>query len=146
MLDNPIPLQDLIKDFQRAATVHHEVLGNDFKPIDDGFLIKDVLIMRDAQADAHTIIRVSVETIRRHGVLPRSVKTMGELRAGGSAASPHVVNLIPLIGAGFALATCLGAAATLAGARVLALVGPASTLALTRVLSGTTVFRYFGCG
>ena len=74
VLHHPVPLENLVEDLQRAAAIHHEVFGDDLEPIDDRLLAEDVLVVGNAQADAYTIVRVSVETIRGHGGLPLSVR------------------------------------------------------------------------
>ena len=128
------------------TAAEQEILRNDLKPIDNRLLIEDVLVlMLDAQANAHTILRVSVETIRQHGGFPLNVRFQKEPWASGHSASPRAVSTYLQLFAGFTLATGLGAAATLAGARVLALVGSTTALTLTGVLSSTTVLLHLGC-
>ena len=66
MLDDPVLLQDRIEHFQRTAAIDHEVLGDDFKPIDDRFLLEDMPIVRHAETDSDSVVRVAVERVCRH--------------------------------------------------------------------------------
>jgi hypothetical protein len=66
VLHNTVLLEDLVQDLQWPPTIHHVVFGDDFKPPDDGFALKDVVVMRDAQADSHSVIGERVEAVRGH--------------------------------------------------------------------------------
>src|SRR5262249_1655050 len=66
MLHDGITFQDLVQDVQRPAAFHHEVFRDDFKPVDNRFLFKNMLVMRDAQPDAYAVVLISVETICGH--------------------------------------------------------------------------------
>ena len=57
MLHDAVLLENLVEHVQRAAAIDHEVLGDDFEPVDDRLLFEDVLVVRDAQADARRRIR-----------------------------------------------------------------------------------------
>ena len=48
MLHDPILIEDLVEHLQRPATVDHVILGDDLKPVDEGLLGKNVLIVRNA--------------------------------------------------------------------------------------------------
>jgi len=67
VLHHAIPLQNLVEHMERAPAIYHEVFRDDFKPVNNRLLIKDVIVMRDAQANAYTIVCVPVKAIRRHG-------------------------------------------------------------------------------
>src|ERR1700758_627695 len=69
VLYDSVLLQDSIKDVERAAPVNHEVLRNDFEPVDDRLARQDVIVMRRAQPDADAIVGEIVESICGHFVL-----------------------------------------------------------------------------
>ncbi len=48
VLHDPILIEDVVEHLQRPSTVDHIVLGDDLKPVDDGLLGKNVLIVRNA--------------------------------------------------------------------------------------------------
>ncbi len=66
VLDDAVSFEDLVEEFERAATVDHVVLGDDFEPVDDGFFGEDVVVVRDAKADPYSVVAESVEAIGRH--------------------------------------------------------------------------------
>jgi hypothetical protein len=66
MLDDAVPVEDLVEHLQGSPAIDHIVLGDDLKPVDDGFLGKDVIVVGDAQAYPHAIIAKSIETIGWH--------------------------------------------------------------------------------
>src|ERR1700747_3650138 len=72
VLDHAVPLQNFVEGLERPPAVYHEVFRNDLEPANHGLLFKDVLVMRNAQADAHSVSRVSVEFVRRHALVKRS--------------------------------------------------------------------------
>ena len=47
----------------------HEIFRDDFKPVHHGFLLEDVLVVRDTQSNSHTIIGISIEAVCRHNNL-----------------------------------------------------------------------------
>src|SRR5438270_254188 len=66
VLDNAVAFQYLVQDVERPAAINHEVFGDDLKPVDDRFLFKNMMVMRDAQPDAYAVIFVSVEAVCGH--------------------------------------------------------------------------------
>ncbi len=84
MLDDAVALEDLIERAQRGSAIHHEVFGNYFEPINDRLLLEDVAVMRNAQADADTVLRVAVEAIGRHKVVKES-RARIRIEKGGPA-------------------------------------------------------------
>ena len=66
VLHHSVLLQYLVEHLQRAPPIDHEILRDDFKPVDHRLLIKDVLVMRNAQPDADAVIREAVEAICGH--------------------------------------------------------------------------------
>src|SRR5271155_3881225 len=66
VLHDFILLQNLIEDAQRASAVNHEIFRYDFEPIHDGLARKNVMVMRRAQTDPNSVIRVAVKAIGRH--------------------------------------------------------------------------------
>jgi hypothetical protein len=56
MLYDAIAFEDLGEGCKRAPTVHHKILRDDLEPVDHGLLFKDVLIVRDAEADTDSVI------------------------------------------------------------------------------------------
>src|SRR5260370_372253 len=68
VLHGAIALQNLIEHFEWAPAIDHEVFRDDLKPVDDRFLFEDVIVMGYPQADADTVIRISVKAIRGHGM------------------------------------------------------------------------------
>ncbi len=66
MLDDFVLLQNLIEDAQRAAAIDHEIFGDDFEPVDDGLAGENVLVVGNPEADANSVVGVSVEAICRH--------------------------------------------------------------------------------
>src|ERR1700756_4708979 len=53
-------------------TVNHEILGDNFKPVDDGFTREDMLIVRSAQANSNPVICKPIKETFRH-ILFRSL-------------------------------------------------------------------------
>src|SRR5215470_9422035 len=66
MLDHFISFQDLIQHIQWTAPIHHEVFRDNLEPIYNWFSFKDMLVVRDSKANADTIVRIPIETIRGH--------------------------------------------------------------------------------
>src|SRR5579863_1078456 len=69
VLDHFVLFENLIEDAQRASAVNHEVFGYDFEPVHDGLAREDMVIVRGAQTDPDSVIRVAVEAIGRHSPL-----------------------------------------------------------------------------
>ena len=69
VLHHFVLFQNLIEDAQRAPAINHEIFGYDFEPIHYGLARKNVLIMRGAQTDPDSVIRVAVKAIGRHSRL-----------------------------------------------------------------------------
>src|ERR1700722_14112092 len=70
MLNDAVPVEDLVEHLQGPPAIHHVVLGDDFKPVDDRFLGEDVIVVGNAQAYPHAIIAKSIETIGWHYKAP----------------------------------------------------------------------------
>ena len=68
VLNDSVLIENLVENFEWAATIDHVVLGDDLEPIDHRLLRKDVVVMRHAQADADAIVGVSIETIGWHSI------------------------------------------------------------------------------
>ena len=66
VLDDFVALENLVEDLERTATIDHEIFGNDFEPVAGGFAGEDVVVVRDAQADADAVSGEIIETIRGH--------------------------------------------------------------------------------
>src|ERR1700727_1927518 len=75
MLHDAVLLKNTVENGKRTATVDHVVLRDDLEPIDDGLLLEDVAIMRNAKPNADSVFRKTVKTIRWH-VQP--LKSTGE--------------------------------------------------------------------
>ena len=67
MLHDAILLEDLIENGQRTTGIDHEVLRDDFEPIYHRLAGKNVLIVRNAQANSDTVILKRIEAIAGHG-------------------------------------------------------------------------------
>src|ERR1041384_160281 len=63
-----IALQNLVQYLEWAAAFHHEIFRDDFKPVNNWLLFKDVMVMRDAQANTDAVILESIETICGHNL------------------------------------------------------------------------------
>src|SRR5271163_4317653 len=66
MLHDAILFENLIQHLQRTSAVAHEVLGNNFKPVHGRLFGEDVVVMRDAQPDANSVIGKGVERVGGH--------------------------------------------------------------------------------
>src|SRR4029077_8980613 len=66
VLHYTIAFQNLVQDVERPAAINHEIFGNHFKPVNHRFLFENMIVMRDAQPNADTVIFVSVEAICGH--------------------------------------------------------------------------------
>src|SRR5580704_5924214 len=69
VLHDFVLFQNLVEDAQRAPAVNHEIFGYDFEPIHDGLTGKNVVVMRGAQTDPDSVVRVAVKAIGRHSSL-----------------------------------------------------------------------------
>jgi len=151
VLHHTILLQDLIKDAQRSAAANHEILGDNFEPVHDRLSRQDVVVVGGAKPNSYTVVGEVVESIRghvrlrplqrekiEHFNLPLPQENVVRSRSGRRG----------LIVTHF---LSIGPATTLALARVLALAaivaGFATALALARVLTLTGVlFLYLLIG
>ena len=66
VLDDAVLFENRVEHFERPAAVHHEILGDDLKPIDDRFFRENVPVMRHAQADADAVFGETIESICGH--------------------------------------------------------------------------------
>jgi hypothetical protein len=66
VLHDAILFQDLIQHLQGTSAVAHEVFGNDLEPIDRRLFGQDVVVMRDAQPDADSVIGKAVKGVGGH--------------------------------------------------------------------------------
>src|SRR5581483_3115760 len=55
-----IALQNLVQYLKLAATFYHVIFRDDFKPVDDRLVLKNMLVMRNAQPDSYAEVFVSV--------------------------------------------------------------------------------------
>src|SRR6516164_8472566 len=51
---------------QRPPAIDHEIFRDDFKPVDHRLLPENVVVVRNAQPDPHSVFRETVKAIRRH--------------------------------------------------------------------------------
>ena len=65
MLDDAVLFEQKVERLQRLPAIDHEILRDDLEPVDDRFLIEDVLVVWDAQPDADAVVGESVEWIGR---------------------------------------------------------------------------------
>src|SRR5260221_1675246 len=68
VLDDAVLFKDGIEHFERPASVDHEILRDDLKPIDDRLFRENVPVMWHAQADPNAAFCESVEGICRHSL------------------------------------------------------------------------------
>ena len=66
VLHDLVLCQDQVKDLQRSPAINHEIFGDDFEPVAGRLARKDVLVVRDAEADTHSIRGETVKAIRGH--------------------------------------------------------------------------------
>ena len=66
MLNDPVLLQDGIENLQGTAAIDHEILGDNFEPIDDRLLLQDMAVVRDAQTDSDAVVGEMVESVGWH--------------------------------------------------------------------------------
>jgi hypothetical protein len=66
VLHDATPCEDLIEVRQCSPAADHKVFRDDFKPVDHRLLVKDVLIMRDSEADPDPVVGMRIESIGRH--------------------------------------------------------------------------------
>jgi hypothetical protein len=134
MLDDAVPIEDLVEYLQSPPTINHVVLGDDFKPVDDGFLGEDVIVVGDTQAYPHAIIAKSIKTIGWHYKLRngKNLTVSRRLERDSSPQSGKILNCLRRLGA-------VGSAATLALAVILTGI-LAAALSLAIILTFTGVF------
>jgi hypothetical protein len=114
---------------ERPSTVDHVIFRDDFKPVDDWLLFKNVLVVRNAQADSDSIFGESVEAICRH-----RDTSQGEIRRT-LRPSPACVDELSGLGLG-----AVGGASALALAGVLCLAAVVSGLASALAFAGVLAF------
>src|SRR5258708_39733878 len=66
MLNDLIPLKNLIEDMQWSPAINHVILGDDLEPTHNRFLGENVLIVGHAKADPNSKVRESIERICWH--------------------------------------------------------------------------------
>ena len=66
VLHDAVLLHDLVEHLEGPAAVDHEVFGDDLEPIDRGLLFENMPVVRHAQADADTVIGVTVKCVGGH--------------------------------------------------------------------------------
>src|ERR1700733_10533285 len=140
VLDDSVPLENLVEHLQSATTIHHVVLGDDLKPIHDRLLRKDVIVVRNSQTDSYAIVTKSIEAIGCH---PDSVTVTTRLDSGGlegtqAPSKKRFLSCLRRFGA-------IGSAATFAFAVILAGI-LATALPLAIILAFTGVFGLVGRG
>jgi hypothetical protein len=47
VLHDAVPIENPVERGERAASIHHEVLGDDLKPVYRRFVFEDVPVVRD---------------------------------------------------------------------------------------------------
>ena len=57
VLHDAILLENLVEHVQRPSAIDHKVFRDDFEPVDHRLLFENVVVMRNAQADAYAVIR-----------------------------------------------------------------------------------------
>src|SRR5215469_8405650 len=67
VLYDAVSFQNLIEHGKRPAAIHHEILGDNLEPVHHRFVLEDVLVMRNAQANAYAVIGKSIEATSGHG-------------------------------------------------------------------------------
>src|SRR5260370_26418462 len=71
MLDDAITLEDPVESGQWTPAIHHEIFRDDLEPVHHRLALENMLIMRNAQTDADTVIGESIKSIGGHS---KSVK------------------------------------------------------------------------
>jgi hypothetical protein len=71
MLYYPVLFENRVQHFQGSASIHHEILRDDFKPVDDRFFCENVPVMWHAQPYADAVFGESIESICGHNVSGR---------------------------------------------------------------------------
>ncbi len=66
MLDHAVSLENPVERGQRTPAIHHEVFRDDLEPVHDRLPLENMLVMRNAQTDADTVIGESVKSIGGH--------------------------------------------------------------------------------
>jgi hypothetical protein len=66
MPNNSVLIENLVEHLEGTSAVDHVVLRDDLKPIDDWLLRENVIVVRNSQTDADSVVAVSVEAIGRH--------------------------------------------------------------------------------
>ena len=66
VLHDAIALENLIEHGERTAAVDHEILRDDFEPVDDRLAREDVLVMRNAQTNSDAVVLERIEAIAGH--------------------------------------------------------------------------------
>src|SRR5438270_11201445 len=66
MLHYAISLQNLVQDLKRPAAFHHVIFRDDFKPVDNRLLFKNMIVMRNAEPDSYAEVFVFIEAICGH--------------------------------------------------------------------------------
>ena len=66
VLHHAVLLENPVEHVQRTSAIDHEIFRDDFKPVADRLLFQDVVVVRNAQADAYAVFSKPVEAICRH--------------------------------------------------------------------------------
>src|SRR5450755_2715066 len=140
MLHHLVLFEYLIEDGQRTPAIHHVVLRDNLKPAHHRLFLQDVLVVRNAEAYANTVIGESVESICRHLFMKKMRSWRGS--PAWSVRATNADGLTVLLGtvgraAALALAGVLGLAAVVAG------LAAALTLAGVLPLTGMLVLLGF---
>ena len=147
VLHHFVLIKNLIQDAQRSSAINHEIFGDDFKPIHHGLTGEDVMVMRGAQTNPNSVIRVAVKPVRWHcqlrwilrrrGVEGQSLASGPQHQVARSCCESPIRRRLVWLRA-------VGRAAALALARVLAFAAVVarftSTFALAGVLTLASVF------
>ena len=71
MLYDFVVFENLVEDLEGTAAIDHEILRDDLKPVAGGLASEDMVVVRDAQADADAVGGEVVEAICRHDHLEK---------------------------------------------------------------------------
>src|SRR6476619_3722215 len=58
VLDHAIALEDLVQDLKLPAALKHVIFRDDFKPLDNRLLVKNMVVMSNAPPDSYAYVFV----------------------------------------------------------------------------------------
>jgi hypothetical protein len=152
MLHNAILLENLVEHLQGAPAIHHEIFRDDFEPVYNRFFLEDMLVVRNAKANANAVVRLAVKSVRRHKEY--YFKDEVEIRLKSGRTSRHATGPptleFQLFGCRFTTVFS-GITAALAFARILSFAAVVATLTAALACAGVFAFARvlfflnFGC-